>query len=446
MHHRLMQAPEHVAKPLPSMPGTRRRRRAAAVLAAAVAAVHAALLWPDAPPRLDPPPRPDPPRASLSVRRVAAAEVPLPTAAPAVAAAAAAAADGPVHAAAKRPAPMGGDPARPARGAWPAAPGAGSTPEAGRAPRVPPAAAAPGAAPAVLGKASAGAAAGAPGATGSTGSTGANAAAMPDMPIDTAIDAAIDSVADSAIDTAAAAAAAVSADVAGDAAAGPAAALPVYATRLPPPMRLRYALQRGAAAGEAQLDWHRDGQQYVLLLQRTLQGRALEGARSRGGIDADGVAPERLAALRAGREARAANFRRDVQRISYSGPTHQHPLWPGAQDRLSWMIQLPAVLEANPALRRPGARITLFVAGTGGDAEAWHFDVAGAEPLALPAGPVAAALRLVREPARPYDQRIEVWLDPARAHLPVQVRLQTVPGPQDAATEWRLAAAEAGAR
>jgi len=70
----------------------------------------------------------------------------------------------------------------------------------------------------------------------------------------------------------------------------------------------------------------------------------------------------------------------------------------------------------------------------------------GAEPLALPAGPVSAALRLVREPARPYDQRIEVWLDPARAHLPVQVRLQTVPGPQDATTEWRLAAAEAGAR
>lgn len=444
MHHRLMQAPEHVAKPLPSMPGTRRRRRAAAVLAAAVAAVHAALLWPDAPPRLDPPPRPDPPRASLSVRRVAAAEVPLPTAAPAVAAAAAAAAaaaDGPVHAAAKRPAPMGGDPARPARSAWPAAPGTGSTPEAGRAPRVPPAAAAPGAAPAVLGKASAGAAAGAPGATGSTGgtgSTGATAAAMPDMPIDTATD--------TAIDTAAAAAAAASADAAADATAGPAAALPVYATRLPPPMRLRYALQRGAAAGEAQLDWHRDGQQYALLLQRTLQGRALEGARSRGSIDADGVAPERLAALRAGREARAANFRRDVQRISYSGPTHQHPLWPGAQDRLSWMIQLPAVLEANPALRRPGARITLFVAGTGGDAEAWHFDVAGAEPLALPAGPVSAALRLVREPARPYDQRIDVWLDPARAHLPVQVRLQTVPGPQDAATEWRLAAAEAGAR
>jgi len=31
-----------------------------------------------------------------------------------------------VHAAAKRPAPMGGDPARPARSAWPAAPGAGS--------------------------------------------------------------------------------------------------------------------------------------------------------------------------------------------------------------------------------------------------------------------------------------------------------------------------------
>lgn len=44
----------------------------------------------------------------------------------------------------------------------------------------------------------------------------------------------------------------------------------------------------------------------------------------------------------------------------------------------------------------------------------------------------------MREPSRPYDQRVEVWLDPARAHLPVQLRLTLVPG--ERLTEWRLSA------
>ena len=52
----------------------------------------------------------------------------------------------------------------------------------------------------------------------------------------------------------------------------------------------------------------------------------------------------------------------------------------------------------------------------------------GREALQLPAGEVAEALRLRREPTRPYDTRVEVWLDPARQHLPVRVRFTTLPG------------------
>lgn len=226
---------------------------------------------------------------------------------------------------------------------------------------------------------------------------------------------------------------------AGDpAAAGGEPVVPVYPTRLPPPVRLHYALQRGAVAGELQLAWRRDGVGYELSELLLLPGRAPTGALSRGGIDADGIAPVRLADRRRGRELRAANFRRAERIISFSGPTHQLPLPAGAQDRLSWLLQLPAVVEADPALAQAGARVALFVVGTRGDAELWRFDVSGHEPLTLPAGPVEHALRLVREPSRPYDQRVEVWLDPARAHLPVQLRLTLVPG--ERLTEWRLSA------
>jgi hypothetical protein len=65
----------------------------------------------------------------------------------------------------------------------------------------------------------------------------------------------------------------------------------------------------------------------------------------------------------------------------------------------------------------------MFVAGSRGDAEVWVFTALAQETLDLPAGTVPAALHLRREPRRAYDQQVEVWLDPARHHLPVRARL-----------------------
>jgi hypothetical protein len=49
---------------------------------------------------------------------------------------------------------------------------------------------------------------------------------------------------------------------------------------------------------------------------------------------------------------------------------------------------------------------------------------------------VADVLHLLREAQRPYDTRVEVWLDPAQQHLPVRAVLSTVPGGQP--LEFRL--------
>jgi hypothetical protein len=53
----------------------------------------------------------------------------------------------------------------------------------------------------------------------------------------------------------------------------------------------------------------------------------------------------------------------------------------------------------------------------------WTFAVEARETIAVPAGSVVGALRLKREPRKPYDTLVEVWLDPARHHLPVKVRM-----------------------
>ncbi len=202
--------------------------------------------------------------------------------------------------------------------------------------------------------------------------------------------------------------------------------LPRYATRLPPPATLQYTLQREAAPGrpglQAELRWRPTDTQYTLTL-----GFGAVGWASVGGLDGDGVAPERHVETRRGRELRAVNFRREAGptggRITFSGPPVEHALLPGAQDRLSWMLQLPAVLEADPALGQPGREVQLFVAGVRGDAAVWTFTVVDRGPAELPAGTVADAVHLQREPQRPYDTRVDVWLDPARHHLPVRLRL-----------------------
>jgi hypothetical protein len=51
---------------------------------------------------------------------------------------------------------------------------------------------------------------------------------------------------------------------------------------------------------------------------------------------------------------------------------------------------------------------------------------------------VRGALHLRREPQRPWDSRVDVWLDPARHHLPVRLRMRQ--GPNAPMTEFDLLA------
>lgn len=201
-------------------------------------------------------------------------------------------------------------------------------------------------------------------------------------------------------------------------------AVPVYPTRLPPAARLAYVLRRGLLSGQAQLDWRPDADgAYTLALDGGAFGQSLLAQRSVGHVDAHGLAPDRFTDRRRGRQELATNFQRDAGTITFSGPTVSYPLVPGAQDRASWMVQLGAIVAADPARQAEGAEIRLFVVGARGDADVWSFVVEGRETVQTPAGAVPDALRLRRLPRRAYDTEAQAWLDPARGHLPVRVRL-----------------------
>jgi hypothetical protein len=185
---------------------------------------------------------------------------------------------------------------------------------------------------------------------------------------------------------------------------------------MPPPGRWRYHLQRGLLVGSAELDWApQPDARYALQLQGWVAGLSMLDWISQGQLDAAGIAPERFAVRRRGRDTHAANFQREAGKITFSGPTHELPLLPGAQDRLSWLLQLPAIVAAAPERFVAGTSVVLFVAGARGDADVWTFVVHGIEMVGE-----RPALKLVREPRRLYGIRVEVWLDPAEHHLPLR--------------------------
>lgn len=218
------------------------------------------------------------------------------------------------------------------------------------------------------------------------------------------------------------AAPACAAPVAGRATAGE-PAVPVYTTQLPPAFTFTYAVRRGMLGGTGELSWRPQGASYQLKLeaQVVVVGAVLTQV-SRGGIEAAGLAPARFTDRRLRRAEQAARFDREAGKVTFSGRPTEHPLVPGMQDRLSWMVQVPAIAQADPSRVRAGATVVLVVAGARGDVKTWTLRSQGLQTVRIE-GRKLQAVRLVREPDDPGDTVAEIWLDPRRHHLPVRARL-----------------------
>ena len=207
---------------------------------------------------------------------------------------------------------------------------------------------------------------------------------------------------------------------------GEPAAPPVYATRFAPPARLVFRLQRGMLRGDAVLNWQHGAGNYQLGLEARAAGLSILSQTSQGGFDAAGLAPLRFTDRRLRGSTRATSFQRERGLVSFSGPAVQYPLFPGAQDRLSWMLQLPAIVAALPPARRASTEVEIQVFGARGDLALWQFREQAAEPVMTERGPVAA-LKWLRAPRASHDTQVEIWLDPALHYLPIKVRIGNPP-------------------
>jgi hypothetical protein len=226
--------------------------------------------------------------------------------------------------------------------------------------------------------------------------------------------------------------AAVAAVPVGSAAKTPAASTPAASTpavsqslafAVPKSVLLHYevtAHTRGLVLNaRGQLRWRQDGNEYeakLELLGGLFPNRTQE---STGRITVEGLAPQRFSDK--ARSEEAAHFQRDEGKVSFSSNRPDAPLLPGAQDRLSVMLQLGAMIAGNPKNFGPASTISIQTASTR-DAEVWHFTVEGEETLQLPGGELKT-LKLIRNPRKEFDQKIELWLAPGMDYVPVRLRL-----------------------
>lgn len=207
----------------------------------------------------------------------------------------------------------------------------------------------------------------------------------------------------------------------------PAAETPQPATlalAIPGSVRLKYTLTGEAkqqtyhARGE--LLWLQDGKTYDAQLEYSA---FLIGSRTRtssGQITGRGLEPTRFSDKWRKRDL-AAHFERDKDRVSFSANTPAAPLLPDAQDQLSVLVQVASMVAGDPGRYAPGSTITLPVIGPR-DADTWIFTLHGEERLYLPLGETLT-VKLTRNPRREFDQKVEAWLAPSLAYMPVRLRI-----------------------
>ncbi|WP_296447854.1 DUF3108 domain-containing protein [Rhodoferax sp. UBA5149] len=194
----------------------------------------------------------------------------------------------------------------------------------------------------------------------------------------------------------------------------------IGAVSLPGSVRIKYKVETNKFpfGASAELRWQWGGENYDARLEVSAFGQA-RVQTSQGQITPQGLAPLRFSDKF--RSEVAAHFNREKGKVTFSANTPDVALLAGAQDRLSVLVQLGAMIAGDPNHYPPGTTLTVQTIGPR-DADTWVFTVGSKETLTLPGGE-QATLKLVRNPRQQFDQKVELWLAPALGYLPARIRI-----------------------
>ncbi len=195
-----------------------------------------------------------------------------------------------------------------------------------------------------------------------------------------------------------------------------------------PSTRLKYDV-KGESKGfpysaNGELRWNQDGKTYDARLEISVFLLGSRVQTSVGQLTAQGLAPTRFGDKF--RSEVAAHFNYETNKISFSANTPDVPLLAGGQDQLSAILQVGAMIAAEPSRYVTGTSLPMQAVGPR-SAEAWVFVVGASEKLALPGGELQT-LRLVRDPPVEYAPKLELWLAPSLGYLPARIRMTQANG------------------
>ena len=168
-----------------------------------------------------------------------------------------------------------------------------------------------------------------------------------------------------------------------------------------------------------ELTWSQDGRAYDARLTLRFLFKTLRTQHSSGVIGPTGIEPTRFSDTR--KTEVASHFVRDQGQVVFSSNAPTAALMAGAQDRLSVMLQLGALLAGDPARYPADGAIAVQTVGPR-DADIWIFKIGDEEKLELPSGDTVAR-KLTRNPRMPFDDTVELWLAPSMGYLPVRIRI-----------------------
>jgi hypothetical protein len=201
----------------------------------------------------------------------------------------------------------------------------------------------------------------------------------------------------------------------------------------PDAQRWRYRLEMPGGSGVAGLFWQHDGRQYLLTLERQIDGRTLPGWRSEGRLGAGGLQPLHFEVWRRGRLREAIRFEPEAGRAHFSVLRGAQDMPAFTQDRLSWIVQLAAQVNGQSRRRGESSFALALVGWRGGVAEFQFSQPPREEAEPLPGWPDLLQLR-GRHPDNAKFQ-IDVWLDPTQEYLPRRI-VQRFDG--EPRSEWTL--------
>jgi hypothetical protein len=192
----------------------------------------------------------------------------------------------------------------------------------------------------------------------------------------------------------------------------------------PPSADLDYvikATQKGLSLnGSAMVRWHADEQHYSVTTETraSLLGKILD-AKSEGSIDRFGLAPASSTEKRFRKAQTVTTFNRQNGKITFSASDASYPIKGGEQDRNSATWQLVTLARSKPF--KTGNTVPMFVAGQK-DADAWIFKVGKQEKINTPIGTLNTLQisKVVKDAGK--DQKVELWLAPAKEWYPVRIR------------------------